>query len=585
MRLRLKSSTAAYLALSGALFMSASAFAETTLQSLDGSFTLEGELLSFDGDNYTIKTEFGELIVRQEFVTCSGDNCPVMEAETATDANQAVELVSLDGTVRMEGPLVEVTSNDYVIDTATGQLTVRKEFVTCEGAACPTTTVESEGFAVSVPGSGAKDLMAAIIGDFAASKDFNLTQNIGSGTELASLLVGNNKGEEIARISVSQMSNEDAVKAVLDGQTAFALTREQLSPETVSRIMNRRVDDTSQYLNEQIIGLDAVSFVTNANNQIDVIGLDTVRSILTGRIKNWSQLGGTDADIKIHMLSTDESIADLLKSKVTGGSAISAAVTTHDTADALNAAINSDPNAFGILYRSQADNVKMLALSSACNVFSGNSEFAIQTEEHPLAVRWYQYTAKDGQVPDFAENIGDYIATDFGQQSIASQGLVTQELRTMPMQDQGARLLTSVLASEDDRTSSRVMRDYLLQVSNAKRISTSLRFLSGATTLDTKAVGDIARISEIVRSREYDGYEVLIFGFSDSYGQLDSNLSISKRRAESVMDILLRENSGYLDRTNVSTYGIGPIAPVSCNNTDDGRQLNRRVEIWIRPKS
>lgn len=585
MRLKSSSNIAACLALSGALLMSGSAIAETTLQSLDGSFTLKGELLSFDGESYTIKTEFGELIVRQEFVECSGDGCPEEDGPAVAAADASVALVSLDGSVRLEGPLEAITDTDYVINTATGQLSVRKEFVTCEGAACPQTTVQSDSFAVAVPGAGASSLLAAIIGDFASSKDYSLTQNIGSGENLASLLVGDNKGQEVARIGVTQMDTSSSLKAVLDGQTAFALTRERATPQSVARIVNRRVDDVADYLNEQIVGLDAISFVTNPSNQLDVIGLTDVSSVLTGRTKNWSQLGGADAAIKIHMLAGDESIIEELKARVTRGAGMSADVMMHDSLDALNAAVSADANAFGVLYRSQAEGVKVLNLASACKVFYDNSDFAIQTEEYPLAVRWYQYTAKEAAPSGFAGSIGDYIATDFGQQSIASQGLVTQELRILPMQDQGARLLSSVLASEGDRASGRVMREYLQEASNAKRISTSLRFLSGATSLDAKAVGDINRISEIVRSKEYEGYEVLIFGFSDSYGQLDSNLSISKRRAESVMDILLRENSGYLDRGNVSSYGIGPIAPVSCNDTDAGRQLNRRVEIWIRPKA
>ena len=103
--------------------------------------------------------------------------------------------------------------------------------------------------------------------------------------------------------------------------------------------------------------------------------------------------------------------------------------------------------------------------------------------------------------------------------------------------------------------------------------------------LDSKAVEDISRISDIVRANEYEGYEVLVFGFSDSLGKIGANLALSKRRAEAVRQILLDENSGYLDVSNVSSYGIGPVAPVGCNSTNEGRQRNRRVEIWLRPKA
>ena len=68
------------------------------------------------------------------------------------------------------------------------------------------------------------------------------------------------------------------------------------------------------------------------------------------------------------------------------------------------------------------------------------------------------------------------------------------------MQQQGARLLSAVLATADDSVSRSVMRDYLTETSNARRVSTSLRFLSGQAVLDNKAVEDFSRISEIVRA-------------------------------------------------------------------------------------
>lgn len=556
-----------------------------TLQSPDGSVDITGEILSFDGDSYTIKSQFGELIIRREFVECIGLDCPKLEDETVDASNEPIELVSPDGSVRLQGELIDVTETDYVINTENGVLNVRKEMVSCEGAACPSTTVKSADFTVSVPDADAKELLAVIISDFAISKDFSLTESIGNGDTLASLLVGDETGQKVAQIEVEKRSETDALKSLLDGNSVFALTREKVTPEQLSLVMNRRVEDVAEHLNERIVGLDAVTFMVNANNQMDVMGMEDIRGILTGQVTNWAQLGGGDREISVHMLKDDSGIEGRILDEVTSGSEIRANLVLHDRVEALNAAVREDGNALGIAYRSQAMGLKVLSLASSCDVFFDNSDFAIQTEEYPLAVRLYQYTAKNRNLPEVARNVGDYIATDYGQQAISSQGLVPQKLRIMPMKDQGARLLSSVLATENNTASNAVMRDYIRNVSNARRISTSLHFLSGATALDSKAVGDIDRISDILRSQEYDGYELLVIGFSDSYGQLNSNLAISRRRAESVAKLLLEENAGYLDQASIKSYGIGPIAPVNCNDTDEGRYQNRRVEIWLRPKA
>ena len=569
-------------AFAAALVAPNAVFAETTLKSHDGSFEIEGELLGFDGVNYNIETDLGKLLVKKEFVVCEGD-CPDETAVAPVSNSGEVTLISLDGSVRVDGTLVEVTDTDFVIDSSTGRLSVRKQFVRCEGAACPQTLINREQIAISVPDAAAANLMTVIVGDYVGSKDFNLTEQVGSDGGLSTLLVGNARGQEIAELNVAQMSNLTAAKALLSGASEFAITRERITPDVMAEILGSDVEDIAPFLDERIIGLDAITFTVNSGNTIDLVGMDFVRDVLSGVISNWSQLGGADEPINVHMLASNKGLEDQLTVRGFDLAAMGQA-TLHSTVDDLNAAMEKDASAFGILYRSQVEGVKVLNLTTSCNVYVDSSDFAIQTEEYPLSVRWFQYTPKDGVGSEFANNISEYIATDYGQQSLANNGLVTQQLRVMPMQDQGARLLTSVLATSQDWTSNNVMREYISQVSNARRISTSLRFLSGRADLDSKAVGDLGRISEVIRSKDYEGYEVLVFGFSDSYGTLSANLSLSKRRANSVVDILLKENSGYLDLENVASYGIGPIAPVGCNTSDEGRQQNRRVEVWLRPK-
>ena len=574
-------STAAFAAILG-LTLAHAAAAETTLTSLDGSFSFSGELQSVDNENYVIDTEFGELIIRREFVECAGDDCPDADETQTAEAGGEVTLASYDGNIRLTGELVEVTDTDYVISTGQGELTVRKEFVACEGEGCPETTVTASGFTVSVPGRFGQQILTRILTDFSTSKGYSLTQSIGAGDTLASMLIGNEAGEEVATISVAEDPKDQAIRDVLEGRSAFALTRDQIDVETLSRIAGRPIADVSDVLNEETVGLDAVTFVMNPSNQIDVIGIDQIRDVLAGSITNWSELGGKDMPIALHVLSDEGGLDAQLEDRVMAGRDIVDAATRHDAGADLNAAVMGQEGAFGVLYRSQVDGPKLASLVSQCSIYFDTSDFAVQTEEYPLVVRWYEYALKDGAAPEIAANIRDFLVTDYGQSSAASQGLVTQELRISSINEQGARLLSSVLA--DDATEfDGLTRDYISRVSDAKRISTSLRFLSGSDRLDTRAVGDVRRLSEIIRSPDYDGYEFVVVGFSDAKGSLRKNLSLSLARAEAVGDILLSENSGYLDPARVETVGAGPIAPVDCNDTDTGRNLNRRVEIWVRP--
>lgn len=78
--------------------------------------------------------------------------------------------------------------------------------------------------------------------------------------------------------------------------------------------------------------------------------------------------------------------------------------------------------------------------------------------------------------------------------------------------------------------------------------------------------------------REYENRTLVIEGFTDSSGEASYNEELSQRRAESVKQALVSRG---IDENRIETRGYGERFPVATNNTNVGRQLNRRVEIVI----
>jgi outer membrane protein OmpA-like peptidoglycan-associated protein len=71
--------------------------------------------------------------------------------------------------------------------------------------------------------------------------------------------------------------------------------------------------------------------------------------------------------------------------------------------------------------------------------------------------------------------------------------------------------------------------------------------------------------------------KIIIVGHTDNTGNFLSNITLSKDRAESIKTYLV--NTGKIDISRLQSDGVGPLCPVTTNATDDGRKLNRRVEI------
>ena len=71
--------------------------------------------------------------------------------------------------------------------------------------------------------------------------------------------------------------------------------------------------------------------------------------------------------------------------------------------------------------------------------------------------------------------------------------------------------------------------------------------------------------------------KLYVVGHTDNQGALDSNLELSKRRADAVLTILTTKYGVAADKLHA--LGDGPSAPVASNDTEEGRSRNRRVEL------
>lgn len=78
--------------------------------------------------------------------------------------------------------------------------------------------------------------------------------------------------------------------------------------------------------------------------------------------------------------------------------------------------------------------------------------------------------------------------------------------------------------------------------------------------------------------RQYDRTDVLIIGHTDAVGADAYNQTLSEQRARSAASYL--EQLGIASE-RISTRGMGENDPIATNDTAEGRQLNRRVEVVI----
>jgi outer membrane protein OmpA-like peptidoglycan-associated protein len=101
-------------------------------------------------------------------------------------------------------------------------------------------------------------------------------------------------------------------------------------------------------------------------------------------------------------------------------------------------------------------------------------------------------------------------------------------------------------------------------------------FDTGSYTLKPGAREKLAKISGIVLA--HPGLSLQIEGHTDSVGGDDFNQQLSERRADSVRDFLAEQG---VAGSSITARGFGKTQPVASNDTAEGRQRNRRVELVV----
>jgi outer membrane protein OmpA-like peptidoglycan-associated protein len=85
-------------------------------------------------------------------------------------------------------------------------------------------------------------------------------------------------------------------------------------------------------------------------------------------------------------------------------------------------------------------------------------------------------------------------------------------------------------------------------------------------------------LDEIARLLKQDpALKLKVVGHTDMVGSLEGNMALSQARAEAVVQLLVSQHG--IAPARLKGYGVGPLAPVASNDTDDGRAKNRRVEL------
>lgn len=103
----------------------------------------------------------------------------------------------------------------------------------------------------------------------------------------------------------------------------------------------------------------------------------------------------------------------------------------------------------------------------------------------------------------------------------------------------------------------------------------NLEFDLGKSTIRHTSFESLDRVAALLIEKNF---KLKLAGYTDNTGSLQTNMRLSKARAEAVKTYLVSKGA---NPHNIEAYGFGPENPIATNATPEGRQLNRRVEFTL----
>ena len=102
-----------------------------------------------------------------------------------------------------------------------------------------------------------------------------------------------------------------------------------------------------------------------------------------------------------------------------------------------------------------------------------------------------------------------------------------------------------------------------------------IHFDTGTSALKPESEAAIAEIAKLLQADPK--LKLHVVGHTDSVGSLADNLKLSQNRAAAVVQSLVAKHG--VAAARLTGNGVGPLAPVASNDTEDGKAKNRRVEL------
>ncbi len=498
-------------------------------------------------------------------------------------AAQDVTLTSRDGKVEIVGTLLGFDGEFYRVDTKFGELTVDGSGVLCDGPGCPSLISYVADVVFSGSSTMAEVLLPALVEGFALRNGLVTRRTSLEGSQFEYSLADSSTGVLVARFTFSVGNTDEGFADLLSNEADVVMALREIRVDERKRAYEAGMGDMTGRNRARVLALDAMVPVVAPGNPVQRISTPQLARVFAGQITNWKELGGPDAPIALHLPALGSGLAQAVEDRLLkpGRYPIAENITRHDRSSALARGVVIDPFAIGLASYAETGTARVLTLTGDCGFSLVASRRSIKTEDYPLTSPMFLYLPAR-RLPKLAREFLAYTNSPAAQLVIRRSGFVDQAPERINLSSQGNRLANAIRAAGDEVSLEELQRLITL-LEPMQRLTTSFRFEAGSTRPDAQSRANVSQLARAIEAGTYDGKTLTFVGFSDGDGAASGNQRIALKRANAVRDAVISlAESTNPDRVQTEVAAFGEALPMACDDSDWGRQVNRRVELWVR---
>lgn len=350
-------------------------------------------------------------------------------------------------------------------------------------------------------------------------------------------------------VPVQAHGSSTGFQALAAGSADVAASSRRARPEELVAI-GGDTGLSAQEQREHVVAIDGLAIIVHPANPVQALTVAQIREVFSGRIRNWSELGGNAGAIALHARDDKSGTFDTFDQLVLQGARLAPAARRYESNERLAEAVLGSEAALGFVPLAAVGGAKALAVADGAAQTLAPSSLSIATEDYPLSRRLYLYTQSAEQRPPVLDSFLSYAQSNAGQQVVADSGFVAQSLHPV-----------AAVASDS-------------RLDGWQRLNMNIRFEDGSSALDSKAQLDVQRLSRFLAEPTRQDMQVKLVGYS----RLDNATpaGLSRLRAQNVRWSLRQQ--GVDNKVATLAGGDTTVADAASRNVD----RNRRVEVWVR---